>query len=119
MKNINKNERMMELLQSLKKAAIENNAPIWKRIATDLEKPTKQRRLVNIYKIEKHVKDGETIVVPGKVLGTGDLSKKVSVAAFSFSEDAQEKISGAKGHTMTIAELLKKNPKGEKIRIIG
>jgi large subunit ribosomal protein L18e len=118
MKHINKNDRMMELLQKLKKTAIDNNAPIWKRVATDLEAPTKARRLVNVYKIEKYVQDGETIVVPGKVLGTGDLTKKVTVAAFSFSEDAHKKIS-AKGKTMTITELMHKNPKGEKVRIIG
>src|SRR5262245_53757993 len=117
-RTVQKNERMMELLQTLKKAAIEHDAPIWKRIATDLEAPTKARRLVNIYKIEKYVVDGETIVVPGKVLGTGDLTKKVHVAAFSFSEDAHSKIA-AKGSTMTILELVKKNPKGDKIRIIG
>jgi large subunit ribosomal protein L18e len=108
----------MELLQILKKAAIENDAAVWKRVAVELEKPTRSRRIVNIYKIDKYVREGETVVVPGKVLGTGDLTKKLSVAAYSFSEDAVAKIS-AKGKVMTIKELVEKNPKGDKIRIMG
>ena len=84
MKHIKKNEQLMELLQLLKKTAIENKVAVWKRVATDLEKPTRRKRLVNIYKIEKHAKDDETVVVPGKVLGTGDFTKKITVAAYSF-----------------------------------
>ena len=108
----------MELLQLLKKTAIEQDAPVWKRVATDLEMPTKQRRIINIYKLDKYCKDGELVIVPGKVLGTGDLTKKLSVAAYSFSEDAHKKIK-AKGQAMTIREILQKNPKGDKVRIMG
>jgi large subunit ribosomal protein L18e len=113
-----KNQSLTELLQLLKKTALENNAPIWKRVAVDLEKPTKQRRIINLYKLDKHCKDGEVVVVPGKVLGTGVLNKKLSVAAYSFSEDAQAKIA-SKGSIMTIRDLVAKNPKGEKVRIMG
>ena len=118
MKNVQKNSSLTELLQLLKKAALENDAPVWKRIASDLEKPTRARRLVNIYKLEKLVKDGDVVVVPGKVLGTGDFTKKITVAAYSFSEEAHKKIS-SKGHALTIKELVAKNPKGEKVRIMG
>ena len=118
MKNINKNEALMELLSLLKKTAIENDAPVWKRIATDLEAPTKQRRIVNLYKLDKYCKDGETIVVPGKVLGMGEVTKKLQVAAYTFSEDAHKKIN-ASGKAMTIRELIAKNPKGDKVRIMG
>jgi large subunit ribosomal protein L18e len=118
MKEVQKNQSMMELLQLLKKTAIEQNAPIWKRVATDLEKPTRDRRIINLYKLDKYCKDGEQVIVPGKVLGTGDLTKKLSVAAYSFSEEAHKKIS-AKGNALSIKELIHKNPKGDKIRIMG
>lgn len=118
MKVVQKNEQLMELLQTLKRAAIENNAPVWKAVAENLERPTRQRRVVNLYKIERYARDGETVVVPGKVLGTGECTKKLHVAAYSFSTDAQEKISKA-GKCMSIAELVAKNPKGEKVRLMG
>jgi len=92
MKHIKKNQQLIELLQLLKKTAIENKVGVWKRVATDLEKPTRKKRLVNVYKIEKYAKDDEIVVVPGKVLGTGDFTKKITVAAYSFSTDAQNKI---------------------------
>jgi large subunit ribosomal protein L18e len=118
MKNIQKNERLMELLQLLKKTAIENDAAVWKRVASDLEKPTRQRRVLNIYKLDKYCQDNDVIVVPGKVLGTGDLNKKVTVAAYTFSSQAVDKIN-AKGKALTIKELIEKNPQGKKIKLMG
>ncbi|MBN2052394.1 50S ribosomal protein L18e [Candidatus Woesearchaeota archaeon] len=118
MKQVMKNEQLMELLQLLKKAAIDNDAAIWKRVASDLEGPTRRRRVVNVYKLEKYAKDNEIVVVPGKVLGTGELSKKITVAAYTFSGQALDKIN-AKGKAMSIKELVEKNPKGSKIRIMG
>ena len=118
MKNIQKNKPLMELLQLLRKTAIENKAAVWKRVASDLEKPTRQRRVVKIYKLEKHCKDNDVVVVPGKVLGTGELNKKVTVAAYNFSGQAVEKIS-AKGKAISIRELVEKNPQGKRIRLMG
>ncbi|MBN1792521.1 50S ribosomal protein L18e [Candidatus Woesearchaeota archaeon] len=119
MKNVQKNESLMELIQVLKKTALDKEAPVWKRIAVELEKPTKQRRIVNLYKIDRVAKDGELVVVPGKVLGTGDLTKKVSVAAYAFSGDAKAKIKALDGSAITIKEAVHKNPEGKKIRIMG
>jgi large subunit ribosomal protein L18e len=108
----------MELLQLLKKAAIENDAAIWKRVASDLEAPTRKRRVINVYKLDRYVKDNEVVVVPGKVLGSGEISKKITVAAYTFSEQAVQKIN-AKGKCLSIRELVEKNPKGNKVRIMG
>ena len=114
-----KNDQVALLIQSLKKAAIENEVALWKRIAVELEKPTQAKREVNIYKLEKYAKDGEVVIVPGKVLGSGVLSKKVTVAALSFSDSAKDKILSTKGEVLSIQELLKNNPKGSKVRIMG
>jgi large subunit ribosomal protein L18e len=113
-----KNEQIQSLITELKKTAIEQNVNIWKRVASDLEAPSNQRRIVNLSKIDKHCQDGDVIVVPGKVLSMGDLTKKVTVAAYSFSGNAHEKINKV-GKAITIDELVKKNPKGSKIRVIG
>ena len=114
-----KNIQLATLIHELKKAASENNVALWKRIANDLEKPTRNTRIVNLSKLEKFSNEGEMIIVPGKVLGSGELTKKMTVAAFKFSDSAKEKIVSAKGSTLDIFEMLKKNPKGQKIRIIG
>lgn len=114
-----KNDYVEELIRELKTLAIKEEKPLWKRIATELEKPTRQKREVNVFTIESTALEGETIIVPGKVLGNGAISKKVTVAALDFSEGAKEKIASNKGETISIEALMKKNPGAKNIRIMG
>ena len=116
MKHITKtNQVLLDLVVELKKTATKNKVKIWKAVADELLKPTRRMREVNIDKINRVTKDKDTIVVPGKVLGTGDLDHNVTVAAFNFSQSAKTKL----GNILSIEELLKKNPKGTGVRIIG
>ena len=112
------NHHLAGLIQDLRKKANEHDSAIWKRIAEDLSKPARQRRIVNLYKLDKKTKEGETVVVPGKVLGVGELNHKLTVAAWAFSESAFEKINKL-GKAIPIAELTKESPKGKRIKIIG
>lgn len=111
------NYQLQKLLVELEGAGKTNK--FWKRIAKDLNKPTRLRRTINVYKIDKFARDGETIVVPGKVLSVGEISKKVEVAALNFSQEAKRKITEAKGKTLSIQELWEKNPEGKNVRILG
>ena len=113
------NVYLQQLAVDLYRFGNENKVALWKRIADDLIVPTRQKRLVNIFKLDLYSKDGETIIVPGKVLGTGDIHHKVHVAAFDFSRSAVDKIKQAKGSVMTIPELIQKNPKAKDVRILG
>lgn len=114
-----KNQHLQTLIMELKKTSKENDVAIWKRVATDLEGPTSRRPAVNLSKIDKFAKDDETVLVPGKILSMGLLNKKITVAAYSFSEQALEKIKQSGSKAITISELAKKNPKGSKVRILG
>lgn len=111
------NYQIQQLIQELEPKA--RDSRFWRRVLEDIKKPTRQRRIVNVYKIEQHTQEGETVLIPGKVLSVGTLSKKVDVAALLFSQQAEEKITQAKGKTMTIHELLHKNPEGKHVRILG
>lgn len=108
------NEALIELIRKLKKLSREKNVKIWKAVAKQLERPTRIRRKVNLFKINKYTKENDTIVIPGKVLGEGNLDHKVTIAAFQFSENAKEKCK-----CISIEELMKKNPDGKNIKIIG
>lgn len=107
-----------QLVQELKKTAIEKKAPLWKRIAVELEKPARNKRVVNLYKLEKFCKDGETVIVPGKVLGTGVLSKKITIIAFQYSDEALEKINKV-GKALLIKDYVKQGTLAKGVRIIG
>ena len=112
------NQVLRDLIQELKKKSGEHNSKLWKRVARDLEKPARQRRIVNLYKINKNSKAKDTVVVPGKVLALGDLDHSVVIAAFSFSDEALQKINKI-GKAISISELIKEDPKGKRIRILG
>ena len=109
------NPNVGNLIQEIKESSAKEKSGFWRRIAKELERPGRNRREVNIHRINNNTKDGETIIVPGKVLGNGELDHEVTVAALQFSETAGEKIK----NKITIKELLKSNPKGKDVRIIG
>ena len=113
------NPYLVQLIQDLKEATRTNEAPVWRDIATRLEKPRSRWAEVNLSRIELHAKDGDVIVVPGKLLGAGLITKKVTVAAFQASESARVKIEKAGGKVMDIPALVSENPKGSSVRIMG
>ena len=83
---------------------IAKDKPIWKDIAKRLAKPRKLYAQVNISKIERYLLEGETAVVPGKVLGGGEVTRPIKVAALSFSETARRKIEEAGGKCLSLEE---------------
>ncbi len=109
------NPNLIKLIRDLKKLSNKQDVNIWKAVAKELAKSTRRMRKVNVWKIDKVTKENDTIIVPGKVLGDGELNHKVNVAAYQFSDGAKAKIS----NNMLIEELMEKNPKGSKVRIIG
>ena len=111
------NPKLKALIQSLKRKSSEAN--LWKRIAKDLEKPTRRRRIVNLSRINRYTKENETIIVPGKVLGSGLLDHSLTIAAYSFSQGALEKINKANAKAISIEEFMKEDIKGKRVRIIG
>jgi large subunit ribosomal protein L18e len=102
----------------LYEAARVNDAAVWRAVAKTLEKPAKNWAEVNVGKVASHLNEGEIALVPGKVLGMGEPGK-VEIAAWKFSKVARDKVEQAGGSCYTISELIRKDPKGGNIRIIG
>ncbi len=103
------NKQLTSLVENLMKT----KKPIWRRVAKELSKPRRQRVEVNLSKIDQYASADSTVLVPGKVLGAGNLSKKVTVAAFSFSESAKKLIGEVGGKAISIDSLHKSNPEGK------
>lgn len=110
---------MKALIEDLRRESYKQEAGVWKRIANDLAKPSRQRRIVNLGRINRNTKENETVIVPGKVLGSGIMDHSVIIAAFDFSGTARVQIEKAKGTCLSINELMKQNPKAKNVRIIG
>ena len=121
LKRINRksNTELVQSITSLKKAARDNNAPIWRSIAKRLEGPSRNWPTVNISKLEYNSQKNSKIVVPGKLMGSGNLTKKVTVSAYSFTKSATEKIEKAGGKCLHYSDFIKSNPKGKDVMVIG
>ena len=113
------NQVVLQMAKELKGASKKNNAPIWSRLAELALKPSSARRTINIGQIDKFVKDNDIIIVPGKILGTGHLSHKITICSFSISTSGAKKILDAGGKILNFTELIKNYPTGKGVIIIG
>ena len=87
-------------------------------IAKILAMPKKKWVAINLDLIEKKAKEGDKILIPGKVLSSGNLTKKMKIVAWSVSKNAAEKIKQAKGEFVSIQDEMKKNPELKNLNMI-
>jgi len=83
-------------------------------VADELEKATRSRPEANLWKIDKCTQEGDLVVVPGKVLSEGELTHKITLAAFSYSGKSLEKLKG-KAKIVSFDELMKEPQKRIKV----
>ena len=103
----------------LRNAFKKNKAPIWRALQDELAGPRANRREINVRRLAEITKADDVVVVPGKVLGTGNLGHKLTVCAFSISETAAKKIVESGGKVMAFDDLINDYPDGKGVRIIG
>jgi large subunit ribosomal protein L18e len=104
MKITPENENIKEWISVLSKMAESKKGP-WKHALELAAVPARRRVSVNLYKLSKNTKDGDSIIVPGKVLSVGKLDHSISIAAMQFSNSALAKLKAAKCSVKTIEEM--------------
>ncbi len=92
--------------------------PAWKAIAQKISGSTRHYASVNLSTIEKNTTAGDTVVIPGKILSQGSITKKVRICALGISELAREKLKATKSEYVSILEEIKKNAKAEGIKVL-
>jgi large subunit ribosomal protein L18e len=102
----------------LERAGKKQKLPLWKDASRLLAMPASLKVEVNVGRISRIAESGGKILVPGKVLGSGIVEKKVVVGAFGFSASAKEKIQLKGGSALSIEEFLKKYPKGSGVKVV-
>ena len=98
--------------------SVAKNLPEWSLIIKIISSSTKKQSAINLFEINAHTKEGDTVVIPGKVLSKGELTKKIRLCALGISEVAREKLKKTKTEYATILEEIKKNPRAEGIKVI-
>lgn len=104
------NQELFDTIRACKKVATSKGIGAYRKIAEELSRSASQRAEVNLDKVEKLAKTGDVVVIPGKVLATGILSKKVQIVAFSCSDTAKEKIEAAGATFTPIMEYVNNKP---------
>jgi large subunit ribosomal protein L18e len=118
MKRMRKTDsRIIKLISDLKAKSREQNVKIWRDIAERLERPRRGYAEVNLSRINRYTEENDVLVVPGKVLGSGNLNHSVTIAALGFSSSAAKQILSLNGKCLTIEQLMDLNPKGKGVRI--
>jgi large subunit ribosomal protein L18e len=112
------NPELISLIRLLKKESREKQAGIWLDIAEYLSKTRSQRISVNLSTLNRNTKRSDVVVVPGKLLASGNIDHAITVAAFGASEKAKAKLGASKSKYLSIPELLEKNPTGANVKII-
>ncbi|MHA2283520.1 MAG: 50S ribosomal protein L18e [Promethearchaeota archaeon] len=107
------NYYVRKLIRDLWKTKIK----IWRKISKKLSSPRKNKVTPNLYRINKKTKENDVIVIPGKVLGMGDLSHTLTIACLECSNSARQKINSSGSKLISIEELLQQNPKGNGVKI--
>ncbi|MGH1521277.1 MAG: 50S ribosomal protein L18e [Nitrosopumilus sp.] len=113
------NQVVIQMAKDLKKASKTNEAPIWAKLAEYALKPSIARRDINLNRIGQLTKENDTVVFPGKVLGTGNIPHKITLCSFSISNSAASKITENGGKLITYSDLIKQNPTGKGVVLLG
>ena len=108
-------KRNSELVQTIIAAKKQKN---WIEVASILSRPRKQTKNINLGELDKEAKEGEKIIVLGKVLSQGEITKKIDISALKFSQKAKEKLLKSQSKISTILEEIKKNPEAKGIKIL-
>lgn len=104
---------------SLRNAYKRSGSPIWKSIEKKFKSSRSNRSEVNVSKLDNITKEGDIVIVPGKVLGSGIINHKIILSSFSISVTAMKKVIDCGGEVITINELVEQYPDGKGVRIIG
>jgi len=90
---------------------------IWKKVSKKLSGPRREKVEANLYRINKKTKENDVIVVPGKVLGVGEIDHKLTIACLNCSKTARKKIETSGSKLLSIEELLEQNPEGKDVKV--
>ncbi len=113
------NYTLKGVINTLEKAYRKNKAPILGRIVEELTRSTRQRRNVNLSKINRYSAENANVIVAGKVLGSGELKHKVNIIALSYSKSAEEKLKASKSDYKTMKEWAAKPAIPKEVVLLG
>ena len=106
-------------VDQLKAKSRDTGAALWRDVALRLSKSRSNWAQPNLSRVSRYAPEGATVVVPGKLLGSGDVAGAPTIVAYSVSAGARAKVEAAGGRVMSLRELMDENPKGSGVVILA
>jgi large subunit ribosomal protein L18e len=116
-KNKESNE-IADTIDTLVKVSRENSSTMWRDIAERLSGGSRRYASINVGKINRLSSDGDIVIVPGSVLGSGVINKKVTLSALKISKSAMEKLQKSGSSFKPIKQFATENPKVKNPKIL-
>lgn len=107
-----KRKRNPELIETIELAKKNNLLELAKRLSG----PKSNYTIINLDELNK-LKENKIMIV-GKVLGSGNIEKKISISALGFSEQAREKLKKAGCEIRTIKQEIEKNKELKGVEVL-
>jgi len=92
--------------------------PAWEKIIKKVSGSRRKRLELNLDEIDNQTKDNDLVIIPGRVLGKGNIKKKIKISAMKYTESAKEKLKESKIEFNLIEEEIKSNPEGKGIKVL-
>jgi len=108
-----KNKNSFNIVETIELAKKNKHLGLAKKISG----PRSRYKNINLDELDKI--EGNKIIIIGKVLGSGEINKKISVAALGFSETAMEKLNKSGCEVKSVKEEIEKNKDLKGVEIIG
>jgi len=112
------NPQRQQLVLAIKKHIRKSKSRFWVAVLKSITKAKGRRVAVNLDRISRYGREDKIIVVPGKVLGSGKLDKKLRIAALVFSQAAKTKVEQTGGQCFTLTHLLDSQVQGKEMQIL-
>jgi len=113
------NADLVELIDQLKAKSRDTGAALWRDVALRLSKSRSNWAQPNLSRVSRYAPEGATVLVPGKLLRSGEVGDSRTIVAYSISAGARAKVEAAGGRVMSLPELMDENPKGSGVVLLG
>ena len=113
------NQCVVPMVKDLKRESTKNNAPILAKLAKLALKPNSVKRTINLKRIDALTKENDVVFFSGKVLGTGEISHKITLCSFATTNYAARKIKESGGKLVVVFDMIEKYPTGKGVNLIG
>ncbi len=103
----NEKPNIAEWLSVLEKASRSQHYPaLFKKVQKMLAVPSRKREAINLYKLNKHTKANDNVIVPRKILSIGKMDHKINVSALELSEGARRALTGSGCKIVNIKDMV-------------